>query len=30
VTVANATVQKPAEQVMQVERPKGRVLVCKG
>jgi hypothetical protein len=30
VTVANSTVQKPAEQVMQVERPKGRVLVCKG
>jgi hypothetical protein len=30
VTVANATVQKPADQVMQVERPKGRVLVCKG
>jgi hypothetical protein len=30
VTVANNTVQKPADQVMQVERPKGRVLVCKG
>jgi hypothetical protein len=30
VMVANSTVQKPADQVMQVERPKGRLLVCKG
>lgn len=30
VTVANTTVQKPADQVVTSERPKGRALVCRG
>ncbi|MEI8164192.1 MAG: hypothetical protein WCI19_13735, partial [Betaproteobacteria bacterium] len=29
VVIGNTTVQKPAEQVVQIERPKGRLLVCK-
>jgi len=29
VVIVNTTVQKPAEQVVQVDRPKGRLLVCK-
>lgn len=29
VTVANTTVHKPAEQIVQVDRPKGRLLVCR-
>jgi hypothetical protein len=29
VVVANTTVQKPADQVVQVEKPKGSLLICK-
>ncbi|MCF8208073.1 MAG: hypothetical protein K9K38_01500, partial [Rhodoferax sp.] len=29
ITVANATVQRPADQVVQIEKPKGKVLTCK-
>ena len=29
VVVANTTVQKPADQIVQIEKPKGTVLVCK-
>ena len=29
VTVATTTVQKPADQVLQVERPKGQMLMCR-
>jgi hypothetical protein len=29
VVVATTTVQKPADQVVQIEKPRGRVLVCR-